>query len=566
MVAVKKQYPEGENATSKYRKQLEELKQEYNDWRPHYKEISQFQLPRAGRYLDSDKDISQTNDGSKKHQRIINGTAGEAIKIIASGLMGGLTSPSRPWFRLALSDKDLMDFGPVKEYLQVVRDRLLCVFARSNFYTSSAKLYKELPVFGTAPMFIKEDFESVIRCRPFTVGEYYLMLDASYRVVGMYRQYELKARQILEYFGNGEDNPQNISDVVKEAAKNKTEHSYTIVHCVKPSSDYNSQIHLPESKKYESVYYEDKSDGEKILKREGFDYQPFVAPRWEVVGVDTYGNSLGMEVLGDVKMLQKLEEKKLKALDKLIDPPLNADPSLKTKGATIIPGGVNYVDTSQGKAGLTPVYQINPDMAAISIEIQNVERRIRSGYFNDLFLSIIGREKTMTATEVAEVHEEKFLVLGPVLESLSTEFHDPAIDIAYIKANEFGILPPPPEELQGIDINIEHISILAQAQKLVSRSTVQQTVGFVASLAEVNPDILDVINFDEAAEEYAELTGTPPKIIRGREEREGMRQQRAQAAQEAKRDQDAIDAAGTAKTLSETQSSGSSALDALSGL
>ena len=167
-----------ENATSPYRRQLAALTQEFSTWRAQYREISEYQLPRMGRFLSANKD-DKGNDGTKKHQKIINGTAGEAIKIASAGLMGGTTSPTRPWFRLALSDRELMDFAPVKEWLHLVRNRLLTVFSRSNFYDSTTSVFKELITFGTGCMFMQEDFETVLRCRPFTIGEYKLMLDSN---------------------------------------------------------------------------------------------------------------------------------------------------------------------------------------------------------------------------------------------------------------------------------------------------------------------------------------------------------------------------------------------------
>ena len=48
--------------------------------------------------------------------------------------MGGLTSPSRPWFRLAVADEALNSVHAVKVWLSEVERLMLAVFARSNVY------------------------------------------------------------------------------------------------------------------------------------------------------------------------------------------------------------------------------------------------------------------------------------------------------------------------------------------------------------------------------------------------------------------------------------------------
>ena len=83
----------------------------------------------------------------------------------------------------------------------------------------------------------------------------------------------------------------------------------------------------------------------------------------------------------------------------------------------------------------------------------------------DMFLMIDGQSGQMTATEVAERHQEKLLMLGPVLERLQNEILDPLIEITFAQMIEAGIVPRPPDELQGKELNVEFISMLAQAQR-----------------------------------------------------------------------------------------------------
>lgn len=71
-----------------------------------------------------------------------------------------------------------------------------------------------------------------------------------------------------------------------------------------------------------------------------------------------------------------------------------------------------------------------------------------------LMLSNQSALNQMTATAVAELHEEKLLMLGPVLSRFNNEVLRPLIDRTFDILNEEGLIPPAPEEIQGTDLNV----------------------------------------------------------------------------------------------------------------
>lgn len=548
-----------ENIIEPYQKRFNQLKEHFESYRSHFIDITNYTLPRKGRYLVTEG-TTQNNDGQKKHQKIINGIAGEALRILSAGMQGGLTSPSRPWFLLTLADEGLTEFSPVREWLHMVRNGMLAIFSRSNFYGVIHSLYAELANYGTAVMLIEEDFKTIIRCRPFTIGEFYLAANDQHRIDTLYRQFALTARQLVTRFGLN-----NVSTSVKSAYDaGQGENLFKVYHCIQPNIGKDRDKGIPLGMPFASIYWEDGASENKFLSRNGYRELPFVAPRWDVTGVDVYGNSPGMASLGDIKMLQKMEEKTLKALDKSIDPPMNADSSMRRQGGSIIPGGVNYIDgMTQGNKGFSPAYQIQPDFRNIEFKIERTEERIKRGFFNDLFLSIIGTDKRMTATEVAERHEEKLLMLGPVLERLQSELLDVIIDRTFNIMSDMNLLPPIPQELRGMEIKTEYISLLAQAQKLVGTTSIEQTVGFVGNLAATFPEAIDKLDADEAIDQYADAVGVPPKIIRSDDTVERIRFERQQAAQQAAQQEQMAQMVEGAKVLSETDTGENNALTEL---
>ena len=117
---------------------------ERSSWDPHWREIAQHQLPRAGRFFYSD-----TNKGGKRHNSIYDNTPIFAHRTLAAGMMSGITSPARPWFRLGVQDKDLMENGAVKQWLDDVATKMRSVFQASNTYNALHHCYEELGAFGT---------------------------------------------------------------------------------------------------------------------------------------------------------------------------------------------------------------------------------------------------------------------------------------------------------------------------------------------------------------------------------------------------------------------------------
>lgn len=157
--------------------------------------------------------------------------------------------------------------------------------------------------------------------------------------------------------------------------------------------------------------------------------------------------------------------------------------------------------------------------------------RIKASFYADLFLMLANESNPqMTATEVAERHEEKLLMLGPVLERMHNEIIDPLIETTFTRMVEAGIVPPAPEEMQGMDLNVEFVSMLAQAQRAIATNSVDRYVSHLGAVAQIKPEVLDKLDADYWADMYADSLGIDPKLIVSSEKVALIRQQRQQAA------------------------------------
>lgn len=532
---------------------------ESQGWKSHWREINELVSPRSGRWLVMDR-----NRGAKKHNRIINSTASQSSKRLAAGMMAGITSPGRPWFTLTVPEPALADQADVKEWLHVNTQRMRDVFARSNLYNVLPPLYRELGDYGVGCMLALEDDDEVVRFYPFTIGSFYLAADDKFRVNTFYREFEMTVAQVVQRWGTD-----GCSERTKSLYQSKQlDAMISVVHAIQPNfwreTGRRDNRNLP----FVSIYFEAGAEEDRLLSRSGFEEFPVLAPRWETIGEDVYGsNCPGMEALGDVKQLQHQELRKGEVIDKIARPPMTAPSSLKNRTASQLPGDITYVDVSQGQNGFQPVYTPNPQaIMALHEDIESVSQRIKSAYFEDLFLMLANDSRSgITAREIEERHQEKLLMLGPVLERLNDELLDPLIDRVFAIMLRRGLITQPPEALEGVDLKVEYVSILAQAQKAIDLTGIERLTTFVGSVSAIYPAAAKKLKPLELVDAYADRLGTPPQILATNDQAEAeilAQQQQAAAAQMMAAIQPAADAA---KKLSEANVEGDNALTRLVG-
>ena len=522
------------------------LKNERSSWLTHWEEISDNLMPRQGRFVTTDR-----NRGEKKHNTIYDSTGSKALNTLASGLMAGMTSPARPWFRLAVADSKLMQSSAVRLWLDDVGVLMREVFARSNFYRAMHSLYKELGGFGTAACIILPDFDNIIHCHPLTVGEYAISTDSKGQVNTLYREFDMTVAQVVDEFGI-----ENVSLGVQNAFENnRLDHWITVLHVIEPRKDRDLTKRDSKNMPFKSVYMEvAAASDDKMLRESGYKRFPAICPRWDVTGGDIYGNSPGMEALGDVMALQHEQLRKAEGIDYQTKPPLQVPTALRGSEGDLLPGGVSYYDAAAPTGGIRSAFEVNLNLQHLLMDIQDRRELIRQIFYADLFMMIANDQRSnITAREIAERHEEKLLMLGPVLERLHNEMLAPVVDLTFERLAEAGVLPPPPEELQGLDVNVEFVSMLAQAQRAVATGSIDRLLGTVGGLAQLKPEVLDKINGDEIVDAYSDMLGIDPDLIASGDKVAGIRAEKAKAMQAQQMAAMAPQIVDTAKTASETK-------------
>lgn len=547
-------------------------------WRTHWRDVADFILPRRGRLFVTPNEGSR---GSRANHKILDSSATKACRVLAAGMLSGLTSPSRPWFVLGLEDPDMSEHAPVRAWLDLVRQRMLILLGRSNFYTALHALYEEQGAFGTGVLLETEDLVQGrfvgIRFYQMQVGEYLLGNSSRLDVDTLYRDYLMTVSQLVEQFGL--DKCSSAVQALFRAGNFGAERE--VVHAIEPNLAHVPALRgrLPpgwssgfdRSFPWRSVYYE-RGGGEGLLALSGYHEQPFMTPRWSVYGNDAYGRGPGMDALPDVRGLQLMQRRLAEGTAKLVNPPLKAPLRMQTENAAIdgLPGGITFF-TAESEGRIEALYQLAFRPEAMQPLIADARRLIDGAFFKDLFLMISQMDgQPVTAEEIKVRQEEKMLMLGPVVERNQNELLDPVISRTFAIMLRHGLFPAPPKEMQGQRLDVSYVSVLAQAQRVASTTGLERLVAFVGSLAGARPDVLNKLDVNEAVDQMGEALLVPSKVIvptdqalatTAKMHAEAQQQQQAAQAQ-----QQGMAAVTAAQNLSQTDvGGGQNALAAILG-
>lgn len=549
-------------------RELYENRREYED---RWKEIRDFQLPFVG---DFDNTADKTNPARRRDLKIAHGVAWQACQVFAAGIMSGLTPPSRQWFRFAYKRPELNMNVEAMKVLDQRQEIVAYVLAKSNFYNSVHACYMELP-FGQAPLAVFYDPTNGVRFQQMSIGTYALGVDGYGKVNTFARKYEMTLRQIIDCFG-----VENLPETMRNLAENENQlgKKHEVCWLVEPNDDKLpdkiDRLNMP----YRSVYWLEKSQENEFLYVGGFEEWPVPTARYLVSGLEAYGRGPGWFAEGDSKMLQLLKKDFLTAVELSIKPPMKGSAQLLNNGGiNLIPGGLTPVQ-DQVNQFVEPLFNVNLNLNDAKEEIIRTEDSIKRAYSADLFLMLDNLDNNrMTAREVMERTQEKLQQLGPVTERMQDEFLTLIINRVYNIIDRAGGFPPIPDELMDViteeDIEVDYISPLAQAQKMSGLVNVEQSIAFVAQMAQIWPEVTKKVDPLKTVSKYFEMLGAPAIIQRADEEVQEliMQEQQEMARQQQLQEglavaQAAAPAADAAKNLTEAAQSANPALNSWLGV
>ena len=497
-----------------FTQRLDALKETRSLLEPEWKEIRSYLAPDTGCFDDPTSTSAMKKDAFYKQN--VNTLPSFYFYQLAVALVMNLTPSRLHWFRLRVPEQTWEE----QAFLKQAEDKMWRVFSKAGVYDHLMNMFYEAPLYGCAAMGINEDLELGVDLVPSTIGEFWLAED--YRGVPncIYRRFAMSAFNLQAQFGYDK-----CPDVVKKALDGeKFDTEFTVIHAVEQNPRYNPKN--PFNKEYISVYFcEEAKEEDGFLEYKTTKRFPFVTCRWDRYGKNPYGFGIGRRVLGDVKSLQAYEKDLAKASKKKISPPLKGSVDLKK---VVIDTSAESVTYTNDPNGLTPLFNVNYETREALENIQRINDRIYRMTYNDLFLAILNKDKTMSATEAAAIVKEKE-ALGAVVERFQRETLKPLIENTFLILLEQGVLGEVPPSMRGKDMSIEYQSVLSSTQEIGDLQNIDRWLQFVSQVATINPEVARKPDVLAIADYYADRLNIDFNLIKDNEEVQQQQQEEAEA-------------------------------------
>jgi hypothetical protein len=566
-------------------------------YEPTWRALAEFVAP--SRFIDSVP--TERNPARKRSKQIQDSTARLSARSFVAGMMNGATSRARPWWTLIPIEEKFNNPMTDRFLFQVVNTTNK-TFETSNLYNVLPQSYKDLCIFGNSAYSMLPHEKIGFLFKYFPVGSYCLGTDSE----GMANQFQydfaLSVRQTVELYAKLK--PSGHIDwsgmdpyVAQQYALGNYHYSVVLSTLIMPNPRPRPNSLLPEEagkfvmytwvrgvgnsvgnylnpEYYSGFRYTNQRNKDngldpklaalvgptKFIDVKAFDYFPIIANRWEVAPNGDYGIESPCELaLGEILSLQEMEKERKEAVAKIVRPPMKGPTSLKKAHASIISGGMTYLNESENKnANFSPIFTVDPKLNELISQKSEYQSVIRKALFEDIFLMMSNETKVshITAAEVNEKISEKLVAIGPALGQLDRDQNSPIINNAIMLNYKVkGRMPEVPEDLRDAGFKPDYISILAQAQKASMVTAQDNFTNYAAAVSNItqNPSIIKIIDPIHLIRSRANYLGVDPKGIRTDEEFEQILAADAAKAQQQEQMGQAMAGADIASKLSKAQ-------------
>ena len=538
----------------------------FSSYQSQLQEIMWNLAPRRGEFQTSDAD-----QGNKRNANILDSSGLNDVSTMKAGLTMGIMNPASEWIHLTTKNRAIRNLESVKTWLADELQEMRADMAGSNLYNECPNLLGDTAIFATGAMFIEKDWEHVFSVTVFPIGSYRVAFDKDGYPVLVMRKFPMTCRQLVTTFGmeDGKISEDQIdwskfSVSVKDAWDNNKRDTYKVdvMHRIGMNHDFRSNALNSKYKRVHGCYYEystgAKSDGaaaaDIYLREEGYDYFPVLVPCWDKNSTDSYGtNSLGMVALADAKQLAYQTLTGMRAKDRAFNPATQTDASMDGEPISLVPGHNTFVSNLEKNGGIRPIYNVNPYIDQMRLDIQDTRAILARDLLADLFLMMSNddRAQPRTAAEIYERKSEKLLMLGPAYGRFEKYFLRPLVQIIFNIRMEMGRVNPAPPEMEGQELEIEFMSIMSMAMKMAGIERNDKIIQTLVTLQPIIPEVVDTVDEVILMGDMGDKLNLKNGIIRTPEKIVQRRQARQQAEAAAAQAETLEKASVTAKNLSQ---------------
>jgi len=352
-------------------------------------------------------------------------------------------------------------------------------------------------------------------------------------VDSLYRLFKHTARQALQKW------PGKLSEKITKAAEKNPEEEYQFLHVVEARDKWDRRYSATNPKARPWACYYVEYEAKRLVVESGYHEIPFCAPRWTKASGEIYGRSQAVTNIADIRMLNRIQESFITAVELATEPALQAPVGFFLYEPVRIPNYINYYRPGMSERGLEPL-PAGGDLPVTDAYIRRLQEQIEIHFFVDILTTREGPQ--MTATEVLQRLQERMQLLGPVLFRLQNELLKPMVMRTYGILKRADRIPELPGVLVPYENNliIEYTSPIARAQRMEEAQSIMQLLEFLSPLVGIDPDVVAMLNTEEMLRGLTRILGVPQEMIyvgnKLKERKEQLRKSRegAVALQEGK--------------------------------
>jgi hypothetical protein len=478
-----------------------------------WRECADYSFPLRGDGLGGDL-ILDASTGQTKRAELLDGTATDACRVLASALQNGLTPSNALWAMPHVPGAD--DEG--KAYLDNAARILHEEIHTANFDAAGFECMLDMTWAGWFGLYVDEGRDG-FHFEQWPLAELYCASSVQGGGIDIvYRKYSMTALQAMQQYGN------KLSAQAQQLAASKPNDMLWFWRAIYPRTVYDPQARIARNMRYASCTVEIAT--KHLVIESGYQELPIIVPRWSMLPRSVYAVGPMFDALPDTKELNelKLMEKQAAALNIL--PPFKArdDGVLNVGSVKRLRSGKLYA--VEDIDNIQPIVTNSNFQLALTSE-ERLQAAIRRTLMADQLQWKDGSPQ-MTATEV---HARIALIrqmLGPIYGRLQAEYLTPLFERCYAIAARAGILGVPPESIANQPYTVKYQSPLARAQKLEDVTAIQQFVSTVAPIVQLKPAALDLIDEDDQVRKLADALGVK---VRSAQEAAQYRQQVQQQQQ-----------------------------------
>jgi hypothetical protein len=471
-------------------------------------------------------EIISATDAQQRKAVILDSTPGDAVKVGAASIQGGMIPANAQWFGLDVGQETDAE----RAFIDATAKFLWENIHASNFDAEAFDAMTDVMIAGWPVLYCDERDEGGFYFETWPIGQCAIGSSRSGSLIDtVYRTYEYTVSQCVAEFGEA-----NVSQTVRDKyAASKFDDKVKLLHAIEPR-----QMRLVGSQRAKDLpvaSYHMECDTRHILRESGYHEFPCMVPRWSRLPGSGYATGPMSDALPDARTLNELVKWSLMGAETVIAPMLKV----------VDDGVINARNIKVGPRKILPCADIN-NIEALNtgskvefaeVKAERLQASIRKILLADQLPPADGPVKT--AYEWSVRVETMRKMLGPMFGRFQSEFLQPLIErcfgIAW-RANArsgYRLLGRPPESLLGRAFTVRYLSPLARAQRLEEVAAMDRFEVALVQEAQIDPTVVDVYDLDAAARERSVLLGVPQKLLRDAKALKQLRDARLKAQQQA---------------------------------